>query len=121
MIWTVLGTLGIVGAVIAAGMLADRKFGLLPRPRELLAAGKPGLPRSPHAPGEAPETALAAPPPTVRCRACRFQALPDGDSRATYGDRELVGRRYRCPRCAAITTIYATATATARTTARTTR
>jgi hypothetical protein len=108
MIWTVLGTLGIVAATIVIGVLADRRFGLLPRPRELLEAGKPGLKLPPHAPGEAPETALPAPPPTVRCRACRSKALPDGDSRATYGDRTLVVRRYLCPRCAATTTIYTT-------------
>jgi len=108
-IWTVLGTLGIVAAVIAAGMLADRKFGLLPRPRALLPAGRPGHKLPPHAPGEAPETALAALPPTVRCRACRAQAVPEGDSRVTYGDRELAVRRFRCPRCAATTAIYATA------------
>lgn len=108
-LWTVLGTLGIVAAAIAIGVLADRRFGLLPRPRELLEAGRPGLKLPPHAPGEAPETALDAPPRTVRCHACRRRALPDGDSRATYGDRALVVRRYRCPCCAAITTIYTTA------------
>jgi len=107
-IWTVLGTLGIVGAVIVAGVLADRRFGLLPRPRELLEAGRPGWKLPPHAPGEAPETALAAPPRTVRCHACPRRALPDGHSRATLGDRTLVVRRYRCPQCAAITTIYTT-------------
>jgi hypothetical protein len=31
-LWTVLGTLGIVAAAIAVGVLADRRFGLLPRP-----------------------------------------------------------------------------------------
>ncbi len=108
MIWTVLGTLGIVGAVIVAGVLADRRFGLLPRPRELLDAGRPGWELPPHAPGEAPETALAAPPRTVRCRACRRRALPDGDSRVAYGERELIVRRYLCPRCGATTTIYTT-------------
>ena len=110
MIWTVLGTLGVVAAVIAAGVLIDRRVGLLPRPDRLLAAGRPGLKLPTHAPGEAPETALAAPPRTVRCRACRRRTRPDvdGDSRVTYGDRELIVRRYRCPRCAAITTIYTT-------------
>jgi len=108
-IWTVLGTLGIVGAVIAAGVLADRRFGLLPRPHELLEAGRPGWKLPPHAPGEAPETALAAPPRTVRCRACRRRALPEAEARASLGDRELIVRRYRCARCAAITTIYTTA------------
>lgn len=111
MIWIVLGTLGIVAAVVAAGVLIDRRFALLPRPRELLEAGKPGMKLPPHAPGEAPETALATPPDKVRCRACRREALPDsegGEDRVTYGDRELVVRHYRCPRCAAITTVYTT-------------
>lgn len=108
MIWTVLGTLGIVAVVIAAGVLADRRFGLVPRPRQLREAGKPGLKLPPHAPGEAPQTALAAPPRRVRCHACRRTALSDGDSRASYGGLHLVVRRYRCPRCAAITTIYTT-------------
>lgn len=112
MIWTVLGTLGIVAAVVAAGVLLDRRFSLLPRPRELLEAGKPGMKLPPHAPGEAPETALATAPGKVPCRACRRDALPNGEGgedRVTYGDRGLVVRRYRCPRCAAITAVYTTA------------
>jgi hypothetical protein len=107
-ILTVLATLGIVAAAIAVGVLVDRKIGLLPRPRDLLEAGRPGWKLPAHAPGAAPETALAAPAARVRCRACRRRALPDGESRATYGERELVVRSYRCPRCAAITTIYST-------------
>ena len=106
MIWTVLGTLGIVGVVIAAGVLVDRRFGLLPRPRELRDAGKPGLKLPPHAPGAAPETALATPPGTVRCDACRRATQLQDESRATYDAHELVIRHYRCPRCEAITTIY---------------
>jgi hypothetical protein len=107
----VLATLGIVGAVIAAGMIVDRRFGLLPRPRALREAARPGLALPPHAPGEAPATALAAPPYTVRCRSCGRSAQPDEgsmDSRATLDDRKLVIRRYRCGRCSAITTIYCT-------------
>jgi hypothetical protein len=105
-IWVVLGTLAIVGAVIAAGVLVDRKVGLLPRPRDLLAAGKPDVKPPSHAPGEAPETALAAPPRAVPCRACGGPTRLDGASRATYGDRELVVQRHRCASCASITRIY---------------
>jgi hypothetical protein len=108
MIWTVLGTLGVVGLVIAAGILVDRRFGVLPRPRALRDAGKPGLKLPPHAPGEAPETALAAPPHTVRCHACRRPAQLHDEARATYDARELVIQHYHCPRCEAITTIYCT-------------
>jgi hypothetical protein len=106
MIWTVVGTLGIIAAAIAAGVALDRKIGILPRPRELREAGRPGWRLPVHAPGAAPETALAAPADHVRCRACGRQALPDSEDRATYGDRELVVRRYRCRRCAAITASY---------------
>ena len=106
MIWVVLGTIGIVAVVIAAGVALDRRFGLLPRPRELRDAGRPGLKTPAYAPGAAPETALDEPPATVRCRSCSRAARPLDDSRATLGDRELVVRRYRCERCAAITTMY---------------
>jgi len=105
-IWTVLGTLGVVGVVIAAGIIVDRRFGILPRPRELRDAGTHGLKLPPHAPGEAAETALEVPPAMVRCRTCRRRTVLDGESAATFGDRALVVRRYRCPRCQAVTTIY---------------
>ncbi len=105
MIWTVLGSLGVVAVVIAAGMLVDRRFGILPRPRELR-DGTPRVKPALHAPGEAAETALDAPPSEVRCRACGRRALLDGESRATLGGRELMVRRHRCPRCAVVTTIY---------------
>ena len=106
MIWVVLGTLGIVAVVIAAGVALDRRFGLLPRPRELREASRPGLKAPAFAPGEAPETALDAAPPTVRCPGCGGRARPLDDSRATLGDRALVVRRYRCDRCGAVATIY---------------
>jgi hypothetical protein len=104
MIWTILGTLGVIAAVIVTGVIVDRKLGLLPRPRALLEA--PRRP-PPHAPGEAPETALDAAPRDVRCRGCGLRTWPEGESRATYDGRELVIRRYGCTRCTAITTIYA--------------
>jgi hypothetical protein len=104
--WIVLGTLAVVAAAIAIGVLVDRKVGLLPRPRDLLEAGKPGTKPAPHAPGEAPETALATPPRTVHCRACHASTQLEGTSRTTYGDRELVVQRHRCTSCATITRIY---------------
>ena len=106
MIGVVLGTLAIVAVVIAAGVALDRRFGLLPRPRELRDAARPRLQLPAHAPGETPETALDKPPATVRCRSCRRAAEPLDDSRAMLGDRALLVRRYRCERCGAITTIY---------------
>ena len=109
MIWVVLGTIAIVAAVIAAGVALDRRFGLLPRPRELRElreAARPGLKAPAYAPGEAPETALEEPPEAVRCRSCGRAAHPLDESRAMLGDRALVVRRYRCERCGAVTTMY---------------
>lgn len=106
MIWTVLGTLGVVALMVAAGIVVDRRFGVVPRPRALREAGEPRHRLPPHAPGEAPETALPTAPPRMRCRACRRATRLEGDGRATYGDRELVLRRYRCTRCDEVTTIY---------------
>ena len=106
MIWVALGTIGIVAVVVAAGVALDRRFGLLPRPRELREAARPGLKAPAYAAGEAPETALDEPPATVRCRSCGRAARPLDDSRAMLGDRELVVRRYRCERCGAISTMY---------------
>jgi len=108
MLWTVLGTLAIVAVVIVAGVVIDRRFGILPRPRELREAGKPGLKPPAYGPGEAPETALDDPPRDLRCGRCRCETPLDRESRATYGDRELVIRRYRCPRCDAVASIYCT-------------
>jgi hypothetical protein len=104
--WTVLGTIGVVLAAIAAGVLVDRKLGLLPRPRELRAAGEPGLKLPPHEPGDAAETALAAPPRRIRCRACGAAAELAEESHARYGDRDLRVQRYCCTRCAAARTVY---------------
>jgi hypothetical protein len=104
MIWTVLGALGVIAAVIGAGIRVDRKLGLLPRPAALRESRAPRLP--PHAPGESPETALAAAPRDVRCRACRRRTRLDGEDRATFDGRELVIQRYRCLRCATVTTRY---------------
>ena len=102
MLWIVLGTIGIVAAAIGVGVLVDRKWALLPKPQELLEAGKPPGPE----PGEAPATALAAPPKRVRCSACKGSTLLDGESPIRFGDRELVALRYRCTKCASVTTVY---------------
>jgi hypothetical protein len=108
MLWTVLGTLAVVAVVIVAGVVVDRRFGILPRPRALREAGKPGLKPPAYGPGEAPETALDDPPRDPRCGRCRGETRLDRESRATYGDRELVIRRYRCLRCNSVAAIYST-------------
>jgi hypothetical protein len=109
MIWIVLGTVGIIGATIAAGLLADRKWGLLPRPKQP-AEERPRL--SSHAPGESPATAItgATAIETVRnsqrCRACRSAMDVLADDHVRYNDRDMIVLHFRCPRCEAKLSLY---------------
>jgi len=112
-IWIVLGTIGVVGATIVAGVLADRKWGLLPRPALLLEAGKPKRALPGHGPGEAPATAIAAGPMEIeklrrhrRCAACKGELDVLADDTATYNGRDLTILRFRCPRCDEKTLVY---------------
>ncbi|HUJ61513.1 MAG TPA: hypothetical protein VLX92_23570 [Kofleriaceae bacterium] len=107
--WVVLGTIAIVAAMIGGGVLLDRRIGVLPRPRELAAPPDRG---PHHAPGEAPETALAGPLDRrrhgQRCPACRARMScdPASDQVVRYGDRELVVIALVCPKCAAHRGLY---------------
>jgi hypothetical protein len=111
-IWVVLGTIAIVAATITVGVVADRKWGLLPRPKELAAAGaRPKLPG--HAAGEAPATAITAGPMAIetlrrsqRCRACNTPLDVLADDRVHYDDRDLIVLQFRCPRCATKLSLY---------------
>lgn len=77
MIWTFLGTVGIVIMTVIAGMFADRRWSLLPRKEDLqLAAGQRPL-LAGFGQGEAPETAITA----------------------TIGEIERIRRKQKCPRC----------------------
>lgn len=77
MIWTVIGTLAVVTATIIAGMLADRRWSLLPRKEDLLLASgvRSLLPGATE--GDSPATAVTA----------------------TIGEIERIRRRQKCPRC----------------------
>jgi len=104
------GTIAIVLAVVALGMLLTRKRGFLLRPEELTEK-KP--PRPSHAAGEAPATAiraggeqLARLRSTQRCRECRSVMTPGSDERVRYGDGELIVIELRCPRCEAKRALY---------------
>jgi hypothetical protein len=108
-IWLVLGTIGVVSATIVAGVLVDRKWGLLPRPAELLAPrALPG-----HAPGEAPATALAAGAMEIeklrrnrRCRRCKGALDGLADDAVAYDGKQLTVLQFRCPRCEDKTFVY---------------
>jgi len=109
-IWIVLGTIAIVSATIGLGVAADRKWGLLPRAKEL---DEPRPRLSGHAAGEAPETAIAASPMALeklrrdqRCPACRSPMDARADDRVTYDNRELIILHFQCPRDATKLSLY---------------
>ena len=113
MIWIVLGTIGIVAATVVAGVLVDRKWGILPRPKDLLEAGKPQRALPGHAPGESPATAISASPMQIeklrrsqRCRTCKGPLDVLADDTVTYDERELLVLQFHCPRCKAKTFVY---------------
>ena len=113
MIWIVVGTIGVVSATIVAGVLVDRKWGLLPRPADLLEDGKPKRALPGHAPGEAPATAIAAGAMDIeklrrhrRCHSCKGALDVLADDSAIYDGRELTILRFRCPRCDEKTLVY---------------
>jgi len=101
----IVGTIAIVAVTITVGVLLDRRIGLLPRPKELLEAGKPKPAR--HDAGEAPATAIRARGAQLerlrgarRCPTCREVLVAAGDDeRVRYDDRELLVIHLRCPRC----------------------
>jgi hypothetical protein len=119
LIWVVLGTIAIVAATVTVGVLADRRWGLLPHPQKLLAESKP-QPRLPsYAPGEAPSTAIPASPMELeklrrrqKCPTCRAEMDALADDEATYDGRRLIVLQFRCPRCASKISVYVAPTST---------
>ena len=113
MIWTVLGTLGIVFTTIIAGMWADRRWTLIPRSEDLqLAAGKPLLLPG-HVEGAAPETAVSASigeieriRRTQKCPRCKIALDSAADDSVTYEATELRVLRFTCPRCHGLRSVY---------------
>ena len=109
--------LAIVAVVVALGVVADRKFAILPRPERLLAAAdaaKRPAPGKAFAAGEAPATALApnaaalarlrASPP--RCATDSAAMAADPDDRVRFGGKELLVLRFKCPTCGVARAIY---------------
>ncbi len=113
MIWTVLGTIGIALATVILGVLADRRWSLLPRKETLIAAGKPRPLLPGHGPGEAAATAIVGSPGDIerlrrkqRCPRCRTEMNAIADDRVTFDDHELLVLRFACPKCSAERSVY---------------
>ena len=113
MIWTVIGSIGIVLATIIAGVLVDRRWSLLPRKEQLqLAAGqRPLLPG--HGAGEAPATAITASIGEIEllrrrqlCPRCKVGLDSAADDSVTYDGHPLRVLRFTCPRCAGLRSVY---------------
>ena len=105
--WIVIGTIAIVIATISAGVLLDRRFGILPR--ALPPAPKRALPA--HTDGEATATAtlvtfaeleLLRVRPCPRCKV----AMHADESDVIYEGRALTAVSFRCPSCAHHEALY---------------
>lgn len=104
MLWTILGTLGIVVAVVALGVAVDRRFPLLPRPRVRRRLEAPA-----PAPGTTPATAVPAGARHDRLgppRCCGAGMAAAGEEPIVYDGRALLIVRLRCPRCGATRSLY---------------
>ena len=110
---TVVGTCIIVAIVIAIGVLADKRFAIVPRP-EVLRLRPPG-----HNAGEAPAMAIRARPAqlatlraTQRCDGCRAALEANGpDDAIRFGDRALAVLHFTCPSCGRKRSLYVEPTA----------
>lgn len=113
MIWTMLGTLGIVAATIIAGLFADRRWRLLVRKEDLLlVSGQRPLLASGMA-GEAPATALTASIGEIErirrkqnCPRCKIALDSAADDSMTHDDAELRILRFTCARCGGVRNVY---------------
>jgi hypothetical protein len=108
-IWTILGTIGVVIATVIAGLLADRTWGLVPRKERLAPPPRPALPA--HAPGEAPSTAIPATPAEIDLlrrsqRCCRAVMESLTDDEVAFGGSMLGILHVRCARCGSTKSIY---------------
>jgi hypothetical protein len=110
----ILGTVAIVGVVVAGGLWLDRRVSILPRKEELQEASRPKLPGGDHEPGSAPQTALRSDAEQRRRvlarQRCTCAGKPhlavEAEEDARYGDRTLLVVRMRCGACEATRSLY---------------
>lgn len=110
--WIVLGTIAIVLATVAIGVLIDRKVKLLPAPGDF-GTHEEHKKLAVHDAGEAPATALRLREDQVtklrtsqRCDGCRVQLRDDEDDSVRYNDTELLVLHFTCPGCASTRRLY---------------
>ena len=113
MIWTVLGTLGITLATIVVGLLADRRWSLIPRKETLLEAGKAMAQLAGQVPGGAAATAISGSPGDIemlrrkqRCPNCRTEMKAIADDHVAHDEEQLLVLRFSCARCTTQRSIY---------------
>lgn len=100
----VLGTIGIVGAMIAVGFGLDRWLGALKKPEQLEADKlRERRKRLSHGAGEAPATALRVREAQIanlrtsqRCTSCRAVMSGDTDDTARYDGVDLLVLHFTC-------------------------
>jgi hypothetical protein len=92
----IIGTLAIVAVTIAAGVVLDRRYGIVPRAERL----KPSRALPVPAPGEAAATPLEVADVTrVPAPRCCTVMERTSDDVAIVGQRQVTVVRFRCPRC----------------------
>ncbi len=110
----IVGTIAIVIATVAIGLLINRKVPLLPGPKDFETdADRERKKLVSHGAGEAPATALRVKEPQIaklrasqRCQACRGALDAEPDDRVRYNDRELLVLHFRCPACNTRRSLY---------------
>jgi hypothetical protein len=107
----ILGTIGIVAAVIGLGVLIDRKWSILPRKGEL-AKIDPKAP-APDPAGTTPGAALRLTQAKLeraleaqRCTACQGRLAAGPGETVRYGAGELQVFRLTCSKCGASRALY---------------
>jgi hypothetical protein len=107
----ILGTIGIVAAMIGLGVLIDRKWSILPRPGELAKIDPKAPPPDP--PGTAPGAALRLTEKKLeraresqRCAACKARLTAGPGETIRFGDRQLQVFRMTCENCGATRALY---------------
>jgi hypothetical protein len=107
----VLGTLAVVAAVIAIGVLIDRRWSILPRPEELRDEGAPKPPPDPpgtvaSAPLRLTARKLSRALVAQRCVTCRTRLEAGPGEPIRFAGKELQLFRMTCGTCGAGRGLY---------------
>lgn len=108
--WVVLGTIAIVIAMVALGLVLDRWIGLLPRPEELAVGAAPPAPALPAA-GETAAVAIRASAAArarvlARQRCCQVTMTAGVEQAVVLAGKPLVVVRLTCAVCSRHRPLY---------------